>query len=160
LEGRVVGLRDFRVRGGLRRALSAKRAVALACAALLAACSAPNPAPPAPSVVGVIEGRWRVHDEGDAARVLGFVVKTRYPFPQGDEELWLVENDRLQDLGYVDRNGRAFRSVPFEEKPQFVATGSLEEGVRAILRFSRGVKLERLEGEWESAAFSRPRDPF
>jgi hypothetical protein len=84
---------------------------------------------------------------------LGFVARTRYAFPDGDLVLWLVENDRMQEVGSIDHNGRAYRSVPFAEKPVWVATGSIEDGVRALLRADDAVALERLQGEWQAAAF-------
>jgi hypothetical protein len=139
--------------------------------AALAGCASPTPSdasrplgpphvglPRAGAIQGVVEARFRVVSQpspGGAERVLGFVARTRYAFPDGDLILWLVENDRMQDVGSIDQNGRAYRRVPFEDRPVWVATGSIADGVRALLRADDAVALERLEGEWSAASAER-----
>lgn len=132
----------------------------VALGALSCASKVGNPTAAAPALVeGVVEARWRVVEadrQGDERRTLGFVARTCYPLPDGDVSLWLVENDRLQEVGFLDGNGRVFRSLPFSDDPRWVATATLEEGVRILLRSNALVKLERLDENWEEAAFSRP----
>jgi hypothetical protein len=128
---------------------------------LLTACSSAPPPPPPAAVPGVVESRWRVLDEtiAEDVKVVGFVARTRYPAREGDFHLWLVENDRLQELGYLDANGRVFRARPFGEAPEWVATAGLEEGVRLLLNNRAAVRLEKLGAGWEEAAASRTRQP-
>lgn len=104
-----------------------------------------------------MEARWRaVVGAPEAPRILGYVARTHYKFPDGEVVVFLVENDRFQEAGFLDANGRAYRREPFEDEPKWVLTGTMDEGVRALLKGPPGLRLERLAGDWSPAAFSRP----
>ncbi|MFN0206871.1 MAG: hypothetical protein ACKVS6_11250 [Planctomycetota bacterium] len=145
------------MRGLLRGALLAKRAVTSRFSVLLpllsvisvaAACaSAPVPPPVSGAAAGIIESRFEVLDSSTAPpRVAGYVAKTRFEFESGSLVLWLVENEHFQEAGYIDEHGRAFRKLPFEDAPRWVATASMEECVRELLQLNRPVKLTKLAG--------------
>ncbi|HKD99692.1 MAG TPA: hypothetical protein VKE69_01680 [Planctomycetota bacterium] len=93
-------------------------------------------------MAGVIDERWRILDE--SGEVLGYVARTRYAFATGERLRFIVENAHYQDVGFIDENGRAYRDVPHAEDPQFVGTGSLEEGLGRLYRAKGPIHLEPL----------------
>jgi hypothetical protein len=44
-----------------------------------------------------------------------------------------VRNERHQELGMIDRLGRAFRYRPHERDPEWLGTGTVLDGTRRIL---------------------------
>ena len=90
---------------------------------------------------------------GDAD--LGHLI--RFEGERGDETIWIVRNRWNQDLGWIDRWGRAFRFVPHEEDARWMSTGTVPEGVASILRseFVPELVLVDLEEISTSTAGSR-----
>lgn len=92
------------------------------------------------------ERGWLVLDGLD--RVIGTVV--RYEEPTGAQRfLYTVRNLHGQDMGVVDRLGRAFRYRPHAD-PEWLSSGPVLAGVLAILGQGedgslREVTLEELE---------------
>jgi hypothetical protein len=142
--GKFVAHRARSLRGGslLRRLVCSERALIFGLAAALS-CASPPPAPPPVDVVaGVIDERWKVFD--DSGAVLGYVARTRYAFASGERLRFIVENAYFQDVGFIDENGRAYRPVPHADEPQFVGTGSLEDGLGRLFRAKGAVHIEPL----------------
>ena len=148
--GRARGTREFvadrarSLRGCSRLCgpLRAERALTLALA--LAAACASEPSGPAPIEVvpGAIDERWQVLDPD--GEVLGYVARTRYRFSTGEHHRFIVENAHFQDVGFIDENGRAYRERPFDDAPEFVGIGSLEEGLERLYRARGAVRLQPL----------------
>jgi len=87
--------------------------------------------------------------------VVGSVV--RYEEPSGEQRfVYSVRNVHGQDMGMVDRLGRAYRNRPHAD-PEWLSTGPVEEGVLAILGrgpggYLREIPLEELEAQTSGAA--------
>jgi hypothetical protein len=141
---------NFRLCRRLRGTLPEKRALIAACLAALAAwlpacTTTTRPLRETPAAAGVIEDRFEVRDpSGATTGPVGFIAKTRYRFDRGDLVLWLVENEYFQDVGFFDEHGRAFRRIPFQDDPQWVATSSMEECARMLLKLDRPVSIAAL----------------
>ena len=100
------------------------------------------------------ERRWQVL-RGDelVGIVLRFCAKQR-----GDSagrQYYSVRNGLHQELGTIDGLGRAWRFEPHESEPRWVATGTLAEGVRAILGESAALTLVELHEPTSSASEAR-----
>lgn len=140
----------------LRCALPSKRALAFffmwsVAGALVSCRTTPPPAGPGEPVAGFVEARYELFEETPAgAELAGYMAKTRYRFPTGDLVLWLVENRHFQELGFIDENGRAWRKLAFAQDPEWVATGSLDKGARALLRATVNITVARIDGAPES----------
>lgn len=101
------------------------------------------------------ERGWLVHDGQD--RVIGSVV--RYEEPSGGRRfLYSVRNLHGQDMGMVDKLGRAYRYRPHAD-PEWLSTGPVQEGVLAILGQGLAGELEEIPLEqleaWVSPASAR-----
>lgn len=89
---------------------------------------------------GQSERTWAVHDRGEP---VGWVVS----FGSDDElaaSFFSVRNEHHQELGVVDALGSAWRYRPHQMEAERVATGTVIEGVRAILGTSSEAVLEEL----------------
>jgi len=88
---------------------------------------------------GTVSGIWQVLDDG---RAVGFLVRFE---DEGVPErtFFSVRNERHQELGMIDRLGRAFRYRPHERDPEWLGTGTVLDGARRIL--GAGTALEELE---------------
>lgn len=111
-------------------------ALAVLCA-LYAGCETTREAAPAGIELAVARAMqpvraWRASAGG---RALGTVVlyESRDE-PEGPTgRYYSVRNGYQQELGTIDAQGRAWRFVPHEREARWVATGTLAEGVAAIL---------------------------
>lgn len=114
-------------------ALRSRLAAPLAASLLLAACATESVRTPAGGIVAVVE-------HADAAKHLQFELDGRvlgelvyFQSPEiASVAYWSVRNRHGQELGLVDRLGRAWRRRPHAE-PEWLATGTVEEGARMIL---------------------------
>jgi hypothetical protein len=78
---------------------------------------------------GAVSGLWQVLDDG---RAVGFLV--RFEDESAPEHTFFsVRNERHQELGMIDRLGRAFRYRPHERDPEWLGTGTVLDGTRRIL---------------------------
>ena len=80
---------------------------------------------------------WAIVSGGEAH---GFAV--RFEEKDGDRFFFSVRNENQQELGLVDSLGRAYRYRPHQEEPEWLGTGTVEEGVRRILELPEGARLE------------------
>jgi hypothetical protein len=106
-------------------------------------------------VRGKPHGAWQVVD---ADRLVGWVV--RYETPDtGERAYYSVRNEHQQELGVVDVDGRAWRYRAHQREPDWLGTGTIAGGARAILGASAGARLEpiALERLGEPATASAPR---
>ena len=82
---------------------------------------------------------WSVSLDGEQfGRVVRFDVAQ-----QPSQTRFVVQNPFGQDLGLIDSLGRAFRFEP-HQKPTWVGTGSIEEGVAAILSLTGNLRLQEV----------------
>ncbi len=80
---------------------------------------------------------WQVKD---GERVLGFVV--RYETTgAGDKAYFSVRNEHQQELGIVDSDGRVWRYRAHQREPDWLGSGTVENGARSILSGSPGTQL-------------------
>lgn len=80
---------------------------------------------------------WRVVSDGETR---GFAV--RFEEANGERYFFSVRNANQQELGLVDALGRAYRYRPHREEPEWLGTGTVEDGVRRILELSDGARLD------------------
>lgn len=120
-------------------------AIAISCLSALAGChttSQTTSALAGDAVVstGRVSGMWQVLD---GERAVGFLVRFE---DEGAPEhtFFSVRNERHQELGLIDRLGRAFRYHPHQREPEWLGTGTVLEGARRIL--GAGTRLEQVEG--------------
>lgn len=86
---------------------------------------------------------WRlVGEEG----TLGYAVEfgAENDVDQAARTVYSVRNPWQQDLGTIDGLGRAWRYQPHQEEALWLVTGTLAEGVRAILDAASDAKLEEV----------------
>ena len=78
----------------------------------------------------------------------------RFEETDGTRYFFSVRNAHQHELGLVDSFGRAYRYRPHQEEPEWLGTGTVEEGVRRILELSEEALLEpvALEDLTEAAA--------
>jgi hypothetical protein len=102
-------------------------------AACLAACATTSTRSPAGGSVAVVEQAQAVRRMVvvHAGRQLGELVRFEAA-SQGHGDYWSVRNRHGQELGLVDGLGRAWRRRAHAQ-PEWLATGTVEEGTRAIL---------------------------
>jgi len=72
---------------------------------------------------------WQVKD---GERVIGFVVRFETD-SAGDKAYFSVRNEHQQELGIVDAQGRAWRYRAHQREPDWVGSGTIENGARSIL---------------------------
>lgn len=98
-------------------------------------------------VRAVPESAWRLVDEG---RLAGFVVRFETP-GSAQGAYFSVRNEHQQELGIVDVEGRAWRYRAHARESDWLGTGTVVSGARAILgasEFARlvAVSLDELSG--------------
>lgn len=83
---------------------------------------------------------WRLSEDG---RTLGWVVQFADPadLQQSGRQYFSVRNELQQELGTIDAFGRTWRFVPHQREAQWLCTGTLAEGARAILGGSAAAEL-------------------
>jgi hypothetical protein len=75
----------------------------------------------------------------DAGKRLGSVV--RYETPDHAQAYFSVRNEHGQELGVVDIEGRAWRYRAHQREPDWLLTGTVVQGARAILEASPRAEL-------------------
>jgi len=75
----------------------------------------------------------------DAGKRLGSVV--RYETPDQAQAYFSVRNEHGQELGMVDIEGRAWRYRAHQREPDWLLTGTVVQGARAILEASPRAEL-------------------
>ncbi len=66
-----------------------------------------------------------------AGEVVGSVVE--FEEPDGERSYFSVRNSRHQELGLVDVHGRAWRFHAHQDAPEWLGTGTVQEGAEGIL---------------------------
>lgn len=122
-------------------------------AALVPACrTTTSTLPPSPQQIAathsIATAAWELRD---GATVLGRVLRMD-TVEAPPRTVFVVENREGQDLGLVDSLGRAWRYRAHEREPDWVATGTVVQGARAILGASERAELVEID------APSRARD--
>jgi len=86
---------------------------------------------------------WRLLGE---AGTLGYVIEfgVTDDLDAAARTVFSVRNPWQQELGTIDGLGRAWRFQPHEEEALWLTTGTLAEGVRAILDAGDDARLEEL----------------
>ncbi len=105
----------------------------VALALCVCACSTTSTRSPAGGSVAMVEQSQAVRRllVVHAERQLGELVRFKAS-NSGQGAYWSVRNRHGQELGLVDQLGRAWRRRAHAE-PEWLATGTVEEGARAIL---------------------------
>jgi hypothetical protein len=85
---------------------------------------------------------WSV-SAGD--RTLGRLGRLRIEDAASPEELYFVQNNHGQWVGWIDDVGRVFRREPFHEEDVFVTTTTVQKGVALLLNASAPVELVPVE---------------
>jgi hypothetical protein len=75
---------------------------------------------------------WRVVESGELRGIV-VLMAPEDAATQRSKHLYSVRNPLQQELGVIDGLGRAWRHEPHVPEPRWVATGTLREGVSAIL---------------------------
>ena len=124
-------------------------ALAVALAGLLAGCRTERALAPAGlatsrPILLVPQRTWRVLERGELAGIV-VLLAPEDAATQRSKHLYSVRNPLQQELGVIDGLGRAWRHEPHVDEPRWVATGTLLEGVRAIL--GAGVSAELVEAK-------------
>lgn len=81
---------------------------------------------------------WRVDDQG---RLCGYVVRFETP-GSTQNTYYSVRNEHHQELGIVDVEGRAWRYRAHVREPEWLGTGTVRSGARAILGASESARLD------------------
>lgn len=80
---------------------------------------------------------WTVVDQGVT---VGWLV--RFDTPEAvDRSYYSVRNEHRQEIGLVDLDGRAWRYRAHVREAEWVGTGTLKHGVRAVLETSDALRL-------------------
>ena len=90
---------------------------------------------------------WQVVEAGTQIGRVVFYASNQDPA----ESLFSVQNVFQQELGLIDSLGKAWRYRPHQLEAEWVTTGTLLEGARAI--------LESEAGSLHEVAFAAPRNP-
>ena len=72
--------------------------------------------------------------------MVGYIVEVVFDSP-GLGRRFLVHNSFRQNVGFVDEQGRAYRYRATNGEPEHVATGTMEENLRAILGLQGPLQL-------------------
>lgn len=121
----------------------------LLCAAGLTSCilveERTTSADPAPAIASMPGEAWTVLDATEAE--LGFVVRFEeiMPTQETPRAFFSVRNPHGQELGLVDELGRAWRYRPHVHDPDWISTGSISEGISAILDGGTAVRLQPID---------------
>lgn len=83
---------------------------------------------------------WKAIAEDE---VVGEIVCFESTLQRG-EPLFMVRNRWQQDLGLIDRLGRAFRFRPHAEDADWVGTGTVVQGAARILEAEASFRLEEV----------------
>ena len=106
----------------------------------LGCASGPEPQPlPAQPLFGRRIAAHRIWSGGESA---GFLVEVEFDSP-GLGRRFLVHNAFRQNVGFVDAQGRAYRYRVSDGEAVHVATGTMEENLRAILSLQGPLQLVR-----------------
>lgn len=121
--------------------MSTPRTVALLLAALLAACSSPEPVEPPPySARPVVElARWQVL-RGDTP--IGVVRQLEIRDPAGPLAYYRIEDLDGHWLGHATGGLRFSRRVPFQDEEQDLGVWSLPRGAAELLDAKASVELK------------------
>lgn len=96
---------------------------------------------------------WSLGDEVDTP--LGYVVL--FEVAEEDQRaVYMVRNRWHQDLGMIDSLGRAWRYQLHEDEAEWIATGTVLDGARAILRAGEGSHLDEVDLPNLTSAAHRP----
>ena len=111
--------------------------------ALALACVSTNQSSPAGARGAVLThaapvSAWWIVQGGER---VGSVVRYE-PAGRPDRGFFAVRNEHGQDLGLVDALGRSFRHRPHRPQPEWVGTGTVQEGAARILESSLPVELD------------------
>lgn len=128
-----------------RRSLRSTHALLLGLCAWFGACRTSHEVAPAGLAAAQpirlsVARTWDVHD---GEQLVGWVVHY-VGAPSGDAPrpaYFSVQNRLQQELGRVDGLGRAWRFEPHSAEPVWLTTGTVSEGVRAILRLDARAQL-------------------
>lgn len=71
--------------------------------------------------------------------------------------VFVVQNEFMQDIGYVDSHGRAWRRRPHQQEKQWLTTDTVLEGTRRILDLA---ELPRLEESASAASTSKSPEEY
>lgn len=140
----------MRVRASGSKASERSRRSLAALVALLAtvagACrTTTSTLPPSPSRLAathsVATAAWELRDGSDVVgRVLRMDTVEAAP-----RTVFVVQNPEGQDLGLIDALGRAWRYRAHEREPDWIATGTVVQGARAILGASESAELVEVD---------------
>jgi hypothetical protein len=94
-------------------------------------------------IVLEVQRMWRVLD---GEQVVGIVVRFGAPKAPDDvtRHYYSVRNELQQELGTIDGHGRAWRFEPHQERPRYVGSGTVRDGVRAILALGESAQLSEV----------------
>lgn len=118
----------------------AAAALALACGCRTERTLAPAGLSTARPLLLVPQRTWRVVEAGEVRGIVVRLAPQDAP-SQRSKQLYSVRNPLQQELGVIDGLGRAWRHEPHVPEPRWVATGTLLEGVRAILAAGPSAEL-------------------
>jgi hypothetical protein len=126
----------------LLRCISAVAAIGLCAAGCTSVeTSAPAGLAAARPIQLDVQAAWAiVHD----ARVVGRVLHLRSRSDALSAACFSVQNELHHELGRIDGLGRAWRFEPHAEEPRWLTTGTVLEGVRAILELPGEVEMQAL----------------
>jgi hypothetical protein len=91
----------------------------------------------------LVTKRWEVREEGEL-RGLVLELTSQEDAPR---IFFLVQNGEQQDLGIVDALGRAWRYRAHAREPDWVSTGTVSQGTRAILGLGPTAEMVALPDE-------------
>lgn len=100
--------------------------------------SVPKPLPGQP----IFGSQLSFHRILEGEQTAGFVSEVKFNSEQLGHR-FLVQNSFRQNVGYVDSNGLAYRYSVTNGEAEHVATGTMEDSVRAILGLSGPIQFVR-----------------
>lgn len=92
---------------------------------------------PGQPLVGENVANYRIESHGE---ILGYLVELKF---EGDPVVakYLVQNSFHQQIGFIDRNGRAFRYRVSDGGLEHLATGTMAENLKAFWGLSDPPKI-------------------
>lgn len=130
------------------------RSIAIVLATLAACRSAPSrTSPRSADSTGIVVARMlpvRAWELRDGERLLGVLVRFEDP-DDASKAFFSARNPDGQEIGIVDVDGRAWRHRPHQREPEWIGTGTVQDGARRILDGHAGMRMietgiERLRG--------------